>query len=283
MRAALLDPFTVPFMARALAELAVLAVMCGPVSLFILLRRMSFAADALTHTVFPGVVVGFLLGGLDGVFGGALVAGLLTALGITVLGAARQGLTEDATVAVLLTAMFSLGVLLISRLPSYTGDLTAFLFGRILTVSGTQLVQTMVVAAIVLGVLAVGARALLLRAFDPDGAAAAGVPTAAADLVLNALVALVVVAAVRAVGTVLVVALLIVPAAAARLVTDRLVPIVLLGSALTFVAGYVGLLVSWHASIDYGLRLTSASAIVLALVLAYLVLGAVPLLRKAAR
>jgi ABC-type Mn2+/Zn2+ transport system permease subunit len=96
---------------------------------------------------------------------------------------------------------------------------------------------------------------------------------------LNLLVALVVVAAVRAVGTVLVIALLIVPAAVARLLTDRLIVMALIGTALTFVAGYLGLYLSWTASIDYGWRLTSASAVVLVLVLAYVVALPIGLMR----
>jgi manganese/iron transport system permease protein len=269
-------------MARALAELVLLAVICGPVSVFVFVRRLSFVSDALTHTVFPGVVVGFIAGGLDGVFVGALVAGVVTALALTLL-TRRGALSDDASTAVLLTAMFALGVVLVSRRSSYTTDLTSFLFGRILTVTPGQLAETAVLAVVILALLALGARAFLFRAFDPGGAAAAGFRVSWLDLWLNVIVALVVVAAVRAVGTVLVIALLIVPAAAARLVTDRLAIMAVLGGALTAGAGYLGLLISWTASIDYGLRLTSASAVVLVLVAAYLVLLPAGLLRKALR
>ena len=271
MSGVLIEPFRVPFMARALAELALLALVGGPVSVFVFVRRLSFVADALTHTVFPGVVVGFLAGGLTGVFVGALVAGLVTALVLTLL-TRRGALSDDASTAVVLTAMFALGVALVSRRPSYTSDLTAFLFGRLLTVTPGQLAQTAVLAGAILMLLAVGARAFLFRAFDPGGATAAGFRVGALDLWLNVLVALVVVAAVRAVGTVLVIALLIVPAAAARLVSDRLVAMAVLGTAVTFAAGYLGLLISWTASVGHGIQLTSASAVVLVLVAVYLVL-----------
>jgi manganese/iron transport system permease protein len=171
-----IEPFTVPFMGRALAEIALLALICGPVGVFVLVRRLSFVSDALTHTVFPGVVVGFLAGGADGIFLGALVAGLLTAVVLTVL--TRGGaVTDDASTAVLLTAMFSLGVVLVSRRSSYTSDLTTFLFGRLLTVTTQQIAETAALAAVILGLLAVGARALLFRAFDPVAAAAAGYRT----------------------------------------------------------------------------------------------------------
>jgi ABC-type Mn2+/Zn2+ transport system permease subunit len=272
-------PFAVPFMARALAELALLALVCGPVSAFVFARRLSFVSEALTHTVFPGVVIGFVAGGLDGLFIGALIAAVLTAVVLTLL--SRGGAaSDDASTAVVLTAMFSVGVVLVSRRSSYTSDLTSFLFGRILTVTPRQIAETAVLVVVVLGFLAVGARALMFRAFDPAGAAAAGYRIGRLDLWLNVIVALVVVAAVRAVGTILVVALLIVPAAAARMITDRLATMAVLGTVLILAAGYAGLLVSWVASVDYGIALTSASTVVLLLVLAYVSLIPVGLLRS---
>ncbi len=275
----MIEPFQAPFMARALAELALLALICGPVSVFVFLRRLSFVSDALTHTVFPGVVIGFVAGGIEGLVVGALVAAIVTAVVLTLL--TRGGsLSDDASTAVVLTAMFSIGVVLVSRRSSYTSDLTAFLFGRILTVTTRQLIETAVLAAVILGLLLIGSRAFLFRTFDPAGAAAAGYRIAWLDLWLNVIVALVVVAAVRAVGTILVVALLVVPAAAARMVTARLPVMALLGTGLILAAGYGGLLLSWTASIDYGIALTSASAVVLLLVAAYLVLLPVGLIRQ---
>jgi ABC-type Mn2+/Zn2+ transport system permease subunit len=262
----LVEPFATPFLGRALIELLLLALIAGPVSVFVLLRRQSFVADAITHTVFPGVVLGFVVAGADGIFPGALIAAVITAVALTVLGGVAS---DDAATAVVLTAMFSVGVVLVSRRSSYTGDLTAFLFGRILTVSAQQITRTAVLVVIVLVLLAAGARAFVWRAFDPAGARAAGFRLPLVDLWLNLLIALVVVAAVQAVGTILVVALLIVPAAAARLVTDRLRLIALGGTLLTAVAGYLGLLASWIASIRYDVRLTSASAVVLVLLLGY--------------
>ena len=275
----MIEPFTVPFMGRALAELALLALICGPVSVFVFARRLSFVSDALTHTVFPGVVIGFVAGGIEGIVVGALVAGVVTAVVLTLL--TRGGaLSDDASTAVVLTAMFSIGVVLVSRRSSYTSDLTSFLFGRILTVTPRQLAETAVLAVLILGLLLLGARAMIFRTFDPAGAAAAGYRIAWLDLWLNVLVALVVVAAVRAVGTILVVALLIVPAAAARMLTSRLTVMAALGTVLILLAGYGGLLASWTASVGYGISLTSASAVVLLLVLAYLVLVPLGLLRR---
>ena len=278
----MIEPFTVPFMARALAEMVLLALICGPVSVFVFARGLSFVADALTHTVFPGVVIGFVAGGLEGLFAGALVAGVLTAVVLAVLTRGRR-VSDDAATAVVLTAMFSIGVVLVSRRSSYTADLTSFLFGRLLTVTPRQIAETAVLAVVLVVALLIGARALVFRSFDPAGAAAAGFRIGWLDLWLNVVVALVVVAAVRAVGTILVVALLIVPAAAARMVTDRLVAMAALGTVLIIGAGYAGLLASWTASLSYGIALTSASSVVLLLVAAYLLVIPVRVLRTRRR
>ena len=265
----LIQPFTLPFMARALAELLVLGARAGTVGVLILLRRLAFMTDALTHTVFPGVVIGYLCTGEGGVFWGALAAGLLTAVLLTLL-TRHRAVTEDTALAVLLTTFFAAGVVLVSRESGYTADLTAFLFGRILTVTGPQLTQTLVVTLVVLAALVLLRRPLLARTFDPQGAQAAGHRIGLLDLATNAIVALVVVASVRAVGTVLVIALLIVPAAAARAVSDRLVVIVPVAALLGAVAGWAGLAISYDASVHHGVRLASGGTVVLVLIGLYL-------------
>jgi manganese/iron transport system permease protein len=264
-----IEPFRFPFMARALAELLILGALAGTVGVLVLLRRLAFMTDALTHTVFPGVVIGYLLSGEGGIFWGALVAGAATAVLLTLLIRSRA-VTEDAALAVLLTTFFAVGVVLVSRESGYTADLTAFLFGRILTVTPQQLVQTLVITALVIAVLLALRRPLIARTFDPEGARASGYRVGLLDLATNAIVALVVVASVRAVGTVLVIALLIVPAAAARAICDRLMLIVPIAAALGALAGWAGLAVSYDASIYHGLRLASGGTVVLVLIIGYL-------------
>ncbi|MFI5911984.1 metal ABC transporter permease [Dactylosporangium sp. NPDC051541] len=262
-------PFTVPFMARALIELLLLAVLAGAVSVHVLMRRLGFVADAMTHTVFPGVVLGFVTAGVDGVFPGALLAAAVTAILLTVFTRSRR-VTDDTALAVLLAAMFAVGVVLVSRRASYTADLTSFLFGRLLTVNRGQIVQTALVAAVVLLTLALLHKELVLRAFDPQAAASMGYRIGRLDLVLNLAVALVVVAAAQSVGTLLVIALLVVPAAAGRLICTRIVPITTTAVAVAALCGALGLLISYHASITYGLRLAGGATVVLTLVSVYL-------------
>ena len=275
----LLEPFGSPFMQRALAEALLLGAIAAVVSVFVVLRRLAFVSDVLTHTVFPGVVIGFVVAGTGGIVWGALVFAVLSAVLITVL-AARARVGEDASMAIVLTGFFAFGVILVSRRASFTSDLTAFLFGRILTVDRQQLAVTAVLGAAVLLVLGLLGKELVLRAFDPAGAEARGYRVVLLDLVLNLAVALVVVAAVRAVGTVLVIALLVVPGAAGRLLSDRLAGITLVAVAVALLAGWLGLVASWQASVHHGLRLASGATVVLALVGLYGLAAALAALRK---
>jgi manganese/iron transport system permease protein len=274
----LLEPFRLPYMQRALAEVLLLGAVAGVVGVFVVLRRLAFVADALTHTIFPGVVIAHLLD--RSLLLGALAFGVLTAVLLTGITGGSRRVGADAALAILLTSFFSLGVVLVSRTRTYTADLTVFLFGRVLAVDRADLLATLALAAVVGGVLWALRKELVLRAFDPDGAAAMGYRTAALDLVLNLLIALVVVAAVKAVGTVLVVALIIVPAAAARLLADRVATTAVLAAALGALGGWLGLAASYEVSVDHGIRLAAGATIVVVLVAGFALAAAVAPLRR---
>ncbi|OHV27208.1 MULTISPECIES: metal ABC transporter permease [Parafrankia] len=278
----LIAPFERPFMYRALLEVLLLGTLSAVVGVLVLLRRLAFLTDALTHAVFPGVVIGFLIAGDSGIVPGALLVAVAAAAGFTALVSTRR-VTEDAAMAMLLTGCFAVGVVLVSRRESYTSDLTAFLFGRLLTVDSTDITVTAVTAAVALAVLALIHKELLLRAFDPEGARAAGYPVWLLDLVLNLVIALVVVAAVRAVGTVLVIALIVIPAAAARLLSDRLVVIVLASIGLGVLGGWLGLVASYEASVRHEIRLAAGATVVLALVVIYALALLVAMLPRRSR
>lgn len=263
----LLGPFQAPYMQRALLAVVMLGVLAGVVGVAVVLRRLAFYGDALTHTVFPGIAVAHVLG--QSLFLGALVLALLAAVLLTAVGARRR-VGQDAALAIVLSACFSVGVVLVSRQESFASDLTAFLFGQLLTVTPTSLLQTLAVAVLVLGTLAALRKELLLRAFDPDAAAALGYDLRVLDVVLNACIALVVVAALQAVGTMLAIAYLIVPAAAARLVTGRLGAMLAVSVAIGVLGGWIGLLASYEASITYDLRLAPGATVVTTLVAAFL-------------
>jgi len=276
----LVDPFRILYMQRALLEVLLLGALAGVVGVFVILRRLAFVADALTHTVFPGVVIASLLG--RSLLLGALAFGVLTAVLLTWLGSERR-VGVDAALAILLTSFFAFGVVLVSRTRSFTSDLTVFLFGRVLAIDRADLLQTVAVAAVVLLTLAALHKELVLRAFDPDGATAMGYRTVVLDLALNLCIALVVVAAVKAVGTILVVALIIVPAAAARLLADRVATMTVLACVLGAAGGWIGLAISYEVSVDRGIRLAAGATVVVVLVAAFLAAAALaPLVRRLA-
>lgn len=275
----LVDPFRSPFMQRALVEVLLLGVLAGVTGVYVVLRRLAFIGDALTHTVFPGIVIAFLLE--QSIVLGALAAGLLSAVLLSGL-SSRPRVTDDSALAILLTSFFALGVVLVSRAHSYTTDLTVFLFGRVLTVDRTEIVETAALAVLVLVGLGLLHKELVLRAFDPGAAEAMGYRLAALDLALNLAVALVVVAAVKAVGTVLVIALVVTPAAGARLVSGRIGTMMGVSCLIGAAGGWLGLVVSYEASLHHGVRLASGATIVLVLSVVFVALLGITGLRKRA-
>ena len=205
----------------------------------------------------------FVLGG--SLYVGALITGVLSAVLLTLLTRNRR-VTSDAAMAVLLTGFFSIGVILVSRRRGYTADLTVLLFGRVLAVDAAQIAATAATGVVVLALLWALHKELVLLAFDTSAAEAVGYPVTALDLALNILITLMVVAAVRAVGSVLVIALLITPAAMARLLVHRSVgPMMAVAAALGALGGWLGLVASYEGSVHHGWRLASGATIVLAL------------------
>ncbi len=256
------EPFAPAYMQRALLISLLLATLAGVVGVVVQLRRLSFMTDALTHTVFPGIAIAFVAG--ESLFVGALVAGAVSAVLLT-YAARSTRIDQDAFTALVLASLFSVGVIVVSRQRSYSADLTALLFGRVLAVDAAEIATTAVVAVLALGVLVAIRKELLLRAFDETGAEAMGYSLLRIDLAVNLVVALVVVAAVRAVGTALVVALLITPAATARLLCSRLKTLVITSVAIGAVAAWLGLVISYDASVHHGVRLAAGATIVVVL------------------
>ena len=256
------EPFTLHYMQRALLMALIIGAVGGVVSAHVVMARIAFFADALTHTVFPGVAVAFLLDGP--LWLGALVAGVASAVIFTMTGDTRRAGRDEVT-AVLLTSFFGLGVILVSRHASYSNDLVTLLFGRILTVDTAELVSTAIIGGIAVLVVTALRKELVLRAFDPETADAIGYPRRVLDLALNLAVTLVVVAALKAVGTALVVAILVTPAAAARLLTGSVRSLILASVGVGMAAGYLGLAVSYEASVRHGVRLAGGATIVLVL------------------
>jgi manganese/iron transport system permease protein len=243
------EPFTHAFMQRALIEVILTGAVTGAIGTYVVLRGLSFIGDALSHAIFPGVVIAFLLG--RSVFMGALAFGLLTSASIVVLATTRR-IKEDSAIGVLFAGSFALGVVLISTTRNYSRDLAAFLFGNILGVTTADIGLSAVVGGLVLLLLLLLHKELLLVAFDREAAQAMGVPVFWVNLLLLVMISLTIVVSLSAVGNILVVAMLITPAAAARLLTDRLPAMLGLSAGLGAMSGVVGLIISFHADVAAG-------------------------------
>ncbi|WP_162529580.1 metal ABC transporter permease, partial [Agromyces humi] len=161
---ALFSAFTVPFMARALLVMLVLAVVAGVVGVLVNLRGLEFISDGLTHAVFPGLAIGLAVGGTAGLLPGAAIAALAAAVVLTLLD--RAGVTSDAAIAIVLTAAFSVGVIVVSRSDDYAGELEALLFGRVLTIPPDEVLPLVVVCAVALLIVGLTMKQQLFRAFD---------------------------------------------------------------------------------------------------------------------
>ena len=248
MADALLDPFRGGIGLRALLEVLVIAMACGPLGVWVLLFRQSYAAESISHAMLPGLVVVTLLGAplLLGAAAGVLVAA--AAIG---LASRNERVGPDVAVAVVITALFGLGAAL-ALSPAVPPRIGELLFGDLLGVGTRDLLMTGALAAGVAGGLVARHRSLTLAAFDPAGAPALGVRPGRVAVGLLAGLGVTTVAAVGALGNLLVVALVLAPAAAALNLAPRLGVALPLAAVLTAAAGVAGLYVSYHLDLAAG-------------------------------
>lgn len=245
----LTDPWGQAFMQRAFVVALICGLVCGAVGCFVVLRGMAFIGDAVSHAVFPGVAIAFIIQ-VDLVIGGA-VAGLLTAFGIAIVSQNRR-LKEDTVIGVFFAAAFGLGIVILSSTPGYSGSLESFLFGSILGISDADVRLIALLGAGLLLILMLSFKELVCVALDRETARASGLPVARLDLVLYGLVTLAVVISLQAVGNILVLALLITPAACARLLTDRLEAMLVLAPAIGALGSVLGLYLSYELDLAAG-------------------------------
>jgi manganese/iron transport system permease protein len=252
----LIDPLSYPFMQTGLLATVLIGATCAMLGVYVVLRRMAFLGDALSHTVLPGLVVAYLNGWSLSV--GALGAGLLTALGIGWL-SRRELLREDTAIGVLFTAMFAAGVLLASTVRSFR-DFSHLLFGNVLGVTSIDLLMFGGVAGLVVLALAAFHKELELTSFDPGYAESIGLRPDLVRYVLLGLLTLTVVTAIQVVGVLLTSALLITPAAAASLLSSSLPRMMLLAAVVAIGSSVVGLLASYHLNVASGAAIVLACA-----------------------
>ena len=245
----LAEPLGHGFMLRATLAIAIVGLVCGVIGVFVTLRGLAFMGDALAHAIFPGVVIAFVLGGNYLV--GALVAATLVSLGIGAIGQSGR-LSNDTAIGVLFAGAFALGVAIISTQETFARDVTGFLFGSILGVGRDDLVLSAAIGLGVLLVMFLFRRELVTVAFDRTFAASVGMRLWAWDQLFLLLLSLSIVVSLQTVGNILVLAMLVTPAATARLLTDRLPVTLGLAALIGAVSGVTGLYLSYYASFASG-------------------------------
>jgi ABC-type Mn2+/Zn2+ transport system permease subunit len=257
----MLEPLQEPFMQRALAEVVLVGAAGGALGCWVVFYGLSYAAESLAHSIFPGLVLAAIAG--VPLLLGAAPAIVLAALAIA-LCARVAGVSREAAVAVVVTTMFGLGVLL-ALSPQSPPGVESLLFGDVFGVTDADLATAAVLAALVAVALRVLHGRLLVAGFDRGTARSLGVSPALADAALLVLLAAAIVVAVQGLGNLLVVAVFVGPAAAGRRLSERMLPMMLLAAGLAAGAGVAGLYLSYYAGTAGGASVALAIVAVYAL------------------
>lgn len=259
-----LEPLRYDFFVRAMIASALVGLVCSVVGTYVVLKGISFIGDGISHAAFPGVVAAFMLQGPYYV--GAAVAAVSTALAIGFV--SRRGfLRMDTAIGVLFAGTFALGVFLFSLIDGYVADLFTFLFGNVLAISPSDLVALVALGSVVLGAVALLWKQLLYATFDPLGAQASGIRVGLLEYAFLAIVALAIVVSLQAVGIILVVAMLVTPAASAQLLSSRFGSMMQLAIAIGIGSAVVGLYLSYWLDVASGATIVLVQTAVFFLVL----------------
>ena len=272
----LLDPLMVSFVRRALFAGMLVSVLCGLVGTWVVLRGMAFMSEAISHGMLPGVAVAYLAGA--NLLLGAAASAVVMILGVAWV-SKNSRLSEDTGIGLLFVGMLALGVVIVSRARSFAVDLTAFLFGDVLSATRGDLIWLAAAAAVAGIVSVIAYRPFVALVFDERKAHTLGLQPRWAHLALLALVVLAVVASFRIVGTLLVFGLLVAPSATAALFGRSIGATMAIAVLLGWSATFAGLIVSWNA--DTAAGATIAGIAVLQFFVAALARSAVRRLRPA--
>ena len=252
-----------PFLQRSLLAGVLVAISCSIAGTFVVLRGLAFLGDALAHGVLPGVA-GALLLGAPGILGAAVGAAVMIT-GVNLV-TSRSRLSSDTAIGLLFVGMLGLGVMMVSRSNSFTGDIVGILFGEILGVSRTDLVQQAIAVLVIMLLARIFIRPLLMLAFDPEQADVAGWPSRRFELLTLVMVTICVVMSFQTVGTLLVFGMLLAPAGAGALLAHRAPAMMLWGAVIGSLSVYVGLLISYHYDLAAG-----ASVVVVAVAIFFII------------
>ena len=251
----LFEPYGFQFFQRGIIVATIAGALCGLLGVFVVLRGMSYIGHGLSHAVFGGAAASAVIGinffigaGIWGIISGVLIARV----------ARRRVLGADAAIGVVTTASFALGLALMNRYGQASKSIEAVLFGSVLGVKIADIVAVSLVAIFALAVIVVWYRKLLFSTFDPDVAQVSGVNVSVVEVVLLSLLSLTILVTMRVIGTLLISALLVIPAAAARMTTNSFSKLLWISPLIGSVTCFVGMNLSYHLD-------TSASATIILL------------------
>jgi manganese/iron transport system permease protein len=252
--AILTDPMAYGFMQRGLVAALLVGIVCAVMGTFVVLKGLAFIGDAVSHAAFPGLVIAYIIGAP--LYIGGAVAAIATALAIGLV-TRRSRLRFDTSVGVLFAGTFAFGVMMFSTIKGYVADLLGYLLGNVLGIGVGDLIQVAILGAIVLVIVLAIRKELLFATFDPLGAAASGLPVTGLEYLLLALLGVTIVVSIQAVGIIMVVSMLVTPAATAQLLVIRFGRMMAVAVALAAVSAVLGLYLSYY------LNLASGASIVL--------------------
>jgi manganese/iron transport system permease protein len=246
----LIEPLQYNFMQRSLIVAIIIGIICAVVGTYLMVQRLSLLGDSISHSVLSGLAIAFILGA--NIFVGAFISGLLSTVFINLI-RNKSNLKEDSAMGIVSSAFFALGITLITVVQKDNKiDLNHFLFGNILGVNSDDVKGTIVIAIVVLLVVFLFYKELLFYTFDKLGAEAVGLPVNMLDMGLMILIGLTIIASLKAVGVILVLSLLITPAATAYLLVNRLHLVMLIGVLIGVISSISGMYISYFFNLPSG-------------------------------
>jgi manganese/iron transport system permease protein len=259
-----LDPMAYGFMQRGLIAALLIGVVCAVMGTFVVLKGLAFIGDAVSHAAFPGLGFAYILGAALSMGGAVAAVGTALAIGLV---SRRARLRFDTSVGVLFAGTFAFGVMLFSTIKGYVTDLLGYLLGNVLGIGVGDLIQVAVLGAVVLAIVLAIRKELLFATFDPLGAAASGLPVAGLEYLLLALLGVTIVVSIQAVGIIMVVAMLVTPAATAQLLVVRFGRMMGVAVGLAAVSAVAGLYLSFYLNLASGASIVLVETLLFAVAL----------------
>jgi manganese/iron transport system permease protein/iron/zinc/copper transport system permease protein len=263
----IVEPLQYEFFVRALIAATLVGALCGLIGVYVVLRRMSYIGHGLSHAIFGGAVVAYVME--FNFYLGASLWGFMSALLINATTRRRPTIGADAAIGIITTASFALGVALISRYKTFTRSFDAALFGNILGVDERDVIAIAVVTFVSFAVILLIYKQLLFTTFDPDVARFYGVPSQWIDTIFSLILAATIVVSMQVLGVTLIAASIIIPPIVARLLTDSFHRMVAMSVVIGAICALAGLYLSYYIDVSSGATIVLFSATLFVLALAY--------------